>query len=86
MLIIHILLLSPPVCAASLSTKSYSASALPYILFNGDFKNISMHGIIILIHFSLSSLQLQTFGLSAPCSSVEELTTGAAISQALHQM
>uniref|UniRef100_H2VD57 Calponin-homology (CH) domain-containing protein n=1 Tax=Takifugu rubripes TaxID=31033 RepID=H2VD57_TAKRU len=31
-------------------------------------------------------LQLQTFSLSAPCSSAEELTTGAAISQALHQI
>ncbi|XP_011613031.2 protein Hook homolog 1 isoform X2 [Takifugu rubripes] len=29
---------------------------------------------------------LQTFSLSAPCSSAEELTTGAAISQALHQI
>lgn len=39
-----------------------------------------------LMYLSLSSLQLQTFSLSAPCTSVEELTTGAAISQALHQM
>ncbi|TWW57686.1 Protein Hook -like protein 1 [Takifugu flavidus] len=30
--------------------------------------------------------RLQTFSLSAPCSSAEELTTGAAISQALHQI
>lgn len=30
--------------------------------------------------------QLQTFNTAAPCTTVEELTTGAAISQALHQM
>ena len=30
--------------------------------------------------------QLQTFNTPAPCRTVEELTTGAAISQALHQM
>ncbi|XP_033821375.1 protein Hook homolog 1 [Periophthalmus magnuspinnatus] len=29
---------------------------------------------------------LQTFNLSAPCTTVEDLTTGAAISQALHQI
>lgn len=29
---------------------------------------------------------LQTFSLSAPCTTVEDLTTGAAISQALHQI
>ncbi|XP_020774425.1 protein Hook homolog 1 [Boleophthalmus pectinirostris] len=29
---------------------------------------------------------LQTFSLSAPCTKVEDLTTGAAISQALHQI
>uniref|UniRef100_A0A665U930 Calponin-homology (CH) domain-containing protein n=1 Tax=Echeneis naucrates TaxID=173247 RepID=A0A665U930_ECHNA len=31
-------------------------------------------------------LQLQTFNTPAPCRTVEELTTGAAISQALHQI
>uniref|UniRef100_A0A673ZAN9 Hook microtubule-tethering protein 1 n=1 Tax=Salmo trutta TaxID=8032 RepID=A0A673ZAN9_SALTR len=30
--------------------------------------------------------QLQTFNTAAPCTTVEELTTGAAISQALHQI
>uniref|UniRef100_A0A8C7G053 Hook microtubule tethering protein 1 n=1 Tax=Oncorhynchus kisutch TaxID=8019 RepID=A0A8C7G053_ONCKI len=30
--------------------------------------------------------QLQTFNTAAPCTTVEELTTGAAVSQALHQI
>lgn len=64
------------VCAASLSAGAI-ASTLHCI---GWCVTIS------LMYFSLSSLQLQTFSLSAPCRSVEELTTGAAISQALHQM
>lgn len=81
----NVALISACLCSISV-VKSYCASALPYVIFSGGFKNISMHAKIILTQFSLSSLQLQTFGLSAPCRSVEELTTGAAISQALHQM
>uniref|UniRef100_A0A665UAW1 Calponin-homology (CH) domain-containing protein n=1 Tax=Echeneis naucrates TaxID=173247 RepID=A0A665UAW1_ECHNA len=36
--------------------------------------------------FLLVILRLQTFNTPAPCRTVEELTTGAAISQALHQI
>lgn len=42
---------------------------------------ISHHNIILFF-----ASQLQTFNTPAPCQTVEELTTGAAMSQALHQM
>lgn len=52
------------------------------------FTSFTLLGLLARAHddavFSVS--QLQTFNIPAPCRTVGELTTGAAISQALHQM
>uniref|UniRef100_A0A8C4HIC5 Hook microtubule-tethering protein 1 n=1 Tax=Dicentrarchus labrax TaxID=13489 RepID=A0A8C4HIC5_DICLA len=42
--------------------------------------------LFVTYSFPYSRMQLQTFNTPAPCRVVEELTTGVAISQALHQI